>query len=199
MSKNQRIALFAGGGLLVLILIYRYVHNAGSANTAATTTAAPDSSQYAALAGQEQSDVAGLQSQEQSDVQNLVAANTQLGQDFTNALTDATNTLTGAQTQFEQNIGTVIGASTAAQNKNISAIASGQAKEDRVLAALTRLTPGAILASTSPSSKKPKAPKGEKTVGIGKGFWEYVKVKATPKPTHPKGWKPSTSRGDRHR
>jgi hypothetical protein len=96
-DKQKRYALIAGGGLVLLYLLYQWYQSKSSANqqSSGAGVTAPDTtgSDYAALAGQEQGDVAGLQSgitglggtvtglgaQEQSDVTGLQSGLTGLG------------------------------------------------------------------------------------------------------------------------
>ena len=62
-AKQKRLALI-GGGVLVLVLLYRwYASNRSASTSPSAGVPAPDSSQYAALSGQEQSDAAALQGQ----------------------------------------------------------------------------------------------------------------------------------------
>ena len=80
MSKQQRTVLIVAGGALALYLLYRW-YQGRQAGTASTTTPNTSSTDYAALAGQEQADAAALQGQnsqlaatEQSDVAALTGS-----------------------------------------------------------------------------------------------------------------------------
>ena len=66
MKKNQKLIVYGAGGLLALLLLYRYYQNRSAQAQAAAQQANPQdqpASDFATLAGQEQADVAALQAQ----------------------------------------------------------------------------------------------------------------------------------------
>ena len=75
MKKNQKLIVYGAGGLLALVLLYRWYQNKQAAATAAATTTPTDqaASDYASLAGQEQADVAALNGQ-LSTIQSALSA-----------------------------------------------------------------------------------------------------------------------------
>lgn len=119
-AQQKKIALFAGGAL-ILLLVYRWYtgqqnQTATGASTPATDTAASD---YASLAGQEQGDVANLQQQEQSDFGLLQ------NQEQTDV-----GSITGALGDVTGQIGS-IGAIITGLGNQINEIASGQTAINR--------------------------------------------------------------------
>lgn len=76
-SPTQKKILIAGGGFLVLLLLYRlYANNKQGTSSATGQSANPNTSasDYASLAGQEQGDVASLQN-DQSQLYGLITGN----------------------------------------------------------------------------------------------------------------------------
>lgn len=201
---KHKTAVYAAGGGLALYLAYKWYENsnANNAQAASTQTGAstPDtsSSDYAALAGQEQSDVAALQAQnqqlassEQSDVQNLSGSLTQLtGQEFsdTQALTAAqqqnATTLNGLQSLLASLGNTVTGLTSTVSNISVPAVASGHTAVSRISANVKYLAPGALNPSYA-LKPPPGAPSSARWAGSSKpsGSWRgigggwYVPVK----------------------
>lgn len=144
MDKRQKQIAMIAGGALVLYLLYRYVSGGSSSNTSAVGTPAGDtaSSDYAALAGQEQGDVSALQQQnsqllgqEQSDVADL----NQQEQSDVGTLTGAIGDVVGSVTDLGTRIGTLTG-QTNALGTQVSSLAIGEAKVNRAVQAQTITT-----------------------------------------------------------
>jgi hypothetical protein len=113
-DKQKRYAVIGAAGLVLLYLLYHYYAQNKASNQASTTgstgTAAPDtaSSDYAALAGQEQGDVAGLQGalntltgQEQSDISGLNSTLAGLGGQEQSDISGLTGTVGGLAGQLQ--------------------------------------------------------------------------------------------------
>ena len=140
-DKQKRYALYGGAGLILLFLLYRWYSGNQASNTASTAagTAAPDtsSSDYAALAGQEQGDVAGLQGglntltgQEQSDITGLQSTLAGLGSQESSDITGLTGTVGGLTGQL-QNLSDL----QSSLGDQIASLASGEAALNRAQAA----------------------------------------------------------------
>jgi len=113
-AQQKRYALYGGAGLILLYLLYRWYSGNQSSNQAASGAGitAPDtsSSDYAALAGQEQGDVAALQGalntltgQESSDVSGLTSGMGALGNQESADISGLTSTI-GTLTDRLQNL-----------------------------------------------------------------------------------------------
>jgi hypothetical protein len=136
LSKNQRTVAYVVVGLLAAYLAYRwYTGRQTSASNTTGSTAAPDttSSDYAALAGQEQGDVAALQdqntqlmSQEQSDVAALQA---QEGADVA-GINQGISGFSNTVDQLTSQLADVVGAQSEL-GQEIAALASGHKSTDR--------------------------------------------------------------------
>jgi len=130
MSKQQKQIALIAGGLVLMYVLYRWYASRQTASTS-TAAAAPDtsSSDYAALAGQEQADVAALQgqnsqllSQEQSDVSGLEGT-----------ISGLTATVGGWTDQINA---IITGQQTLGQD--VAALAAGQKKMDRSMTVHTK-------------------------------------------------------------
>lgn len=150
-SKNQKTAVYAGGALVLLYLVYRWYQNSAAAGAAqgSTTQSSIDptaASNYASLAGQEQSDVASLQqqnsqllAQEQSDVQTLSGqysglVSTEQGDIANvtgneNSLAATVSSLTTTLDSLASEVGGIF--STAGNHAGVAAVGTGSAKVSR--------------------------------------------------------------------
>ena len=114
MDKRQKQIALIAGALILAYIAYKWYANQSAASTSAgaTGTTAPDtsSSDYAALAGQEQGDVAALQgqnstlsAQEQSDVAGLggdISGLTATVGSYSNSIDAITNSQAGLGSQI---------------------------------------------------------------------------------------------------
>jgi uncharacterized protein with PIN domain len=187
MSKRQKQIAIIGGAAVALILVYKWWQNRHASNAAnagaATTSTDPNSSDYAALAGQEQGDTAALQqqyqqlmSQEQSDVAALQAQQQSAAADASRQIGDFMNFPPGSLAQLRGQLETTPAPS-------VPSVATGTTPVNRTAAKPFKPIPPKY-APIGSVWRGPSSP-GAGWRGIGAGWWAPpLPHPSAPKQTH---------------
>jgi hypothetical protein len=188
MSKRQKQIAIIGGAAVALIVIYKWWQNRQASNAAnagaATTSTDPNSSDYAALAGQEQGDTAALQqqyqqlmAQEQSDVAALQAQQQSAAADASRQIGDFMNFPPGYLAQLPPLPLTTTPAT------SVPSVATGTTPVNRTAAKPFKPIPPKY-APVGSVWRGPSSP-GAGWRGIGAGWWAPpLPHPSAPKQTH---------------